>query len=99
MSDYDVVVIGGGIGGVTPAALLAKEGKRVVVLEQARAAGGYLHAFRRGPYTWDPAVHVFAQGGDGALPDAVLRYLGVRDLCRMLPFERNYAAVFPGLVV
>jgi phytoene dehydrogenase-like protein len=98
-NEYDVVVIGGGIGGLTAAALLAKEGKRVVVLEQADAAGGYLHSFRRGPYTWDPAVHVFAQGNDGALPDAVLRYLGVRDRCRLLPFDRNYAAVFPDLVV
>jgi phytoene desaturase len=96
---YDVVVIGAGIGGLSAAALLAKEGKSVVVLEQADAPGGYLHAFRRGPYTWDPAVHVFPQGHEGALPDAVLRYLGVRERCRMIPFEHNYTAFFPDLVV
>jgi prolycopene isomerase len=29
----------------------------------------------------------------------VLRYLGVRDLCRMIPFDHNYSAVYPDLVV
>jgi prolycopene isomerase len=97
--EFDVVVVGAGLGGISAAALLAKEGQRVVVFEQADAPGGYAHAFVRGPYTFDPAVHVFPQGHDGALPDAVLRYLGVRDRCRLIPFERNYTAVYPDLVV
>jgi prolycopene isomerase len=96
---YDVVVIGAGIGGLSAAAMLAKEGQRVLVLEQAEAAGGYAHAFQRGPYTFDPAVHVFPQGHDGALPDAVLRYLGVRDRCEMIEFEQNYSAVYPDMTV
>lgn len=96
---YDVVIIGAGMGGITAGALLAKEGKRVVVFEQADAPGGYAHSFTRGPYTFDPAVHVFPQGHDGALPDAVLEYLGVRDRCRLIPFERNYTAFYPDLVV
>jgi phytoene desaturase len=98
-NEYDVVVIGAGIGGLTAAALLAKEGQKVIVVEQADAPGGYLHAFRRDGYTWDPAVHVFPQGHDGALPDAVLRYLGVRDQCRMIAYPDNYTAFFPDLVV
>jgi prolycopene isomerase len=96
---YDVVVIGAGIGGLSAAAILAKEGQRVCVLEQADAPGGYAHAFQRGGYTWDPAVHVFPQGHDGALPDAVLQYLGVRDRVRMLPFEHCYRAVFPDMTL
>jgi prolycopene isomerase len=96
---YDVVVIGAGMGGITAGALLAKEGKRVVVFEQADAPGGYAHSFARGPYTFDPAVHVFPQGHDGALPDALLQYLGVRDRCRMIPFRRNYTAFFPNDLV
>ena len=38
--DYDVIVIGSGIGGLCTAALLAKHaGKRVLVLEQHYTAG------------------------------------------------------------
>lgn len=96
---YDVVVIGAGMGGLSAGALLAKEGKSVLLLEQADFAGGYCHSFERGPYTFDPAVHVFPQGHDDALPVALLEYLGVRDRVRFIPFEHNYSAVFPDTTV
>jgi all-trans-retinol 13,14-reductase len=43
--DLDVIVIGSGIGGLTSGALLAKSGKRVLVLEQHYIAGGTTHSF------------------------------------------------------
>jgi prolycopene isomerase len=92
---YDVVVIGSGIGGLSAAALLAHAGRKVLVVEQADSPGGYAHSFKRGPYTFDPAISVFPQGHDDALPVAVLDYLGVRDRCRFLPLESNYRAVYP----
>ncbi len=39
-SEYDVVVIGSGVGGLTGAALLAKRGMKVLVLEQSHRIGG-----------------------------------------------------------
>ena len=54
----DVVVIGSGIGGLTAAALLAKSGRRVLVLEQHDRAGGYAHSFKRKKYTFDAGVHL-----------------------------------------
>ena len=92
---YDVVVIGSGIGGLSAGALLAHAGREVLVVEQGDAPGGYAHAFRRGPYTFDPAISVFPQGHDHALPVALLEHLGVRDRCRFIPLESNYRAVFP----
>ena len=75
-------------------ALLASAGRSVVVVEQGEAAGGYAHAFERGPYRFDPAISVFPQGHDDALPVAVLDYLGVRDRCRFIELESNYRAVY-----
>ena len=54
----DVVVIGSGIGGLTAAALLAKAGRQVLVLEQHDRAGGYAHGFKRKKYTFDAGVHL-----------------------------------------
>lgn len=55
---YDVIVIGSGIGGLTAAALLAKSGRQVLVLEQHDRAGGYAHGFKRKKYTFDAGVHL-----------------------------------------
>lgn len=55
---FDAIVIGSGIGGLSSAALLAKYGKkRVLVLERHYAVGGFTHVFRRPGYEWDVGVH------------------------------------------
>ena len=39
--DYDLIVIGGGHNGLTTAALAAKRGRKVLVLEARDAVGGF----------------------------------------------------------
>lgn len=54
---YDTIVIGSGLGGLTAAALLARSGQRVLVLERHYTAGGFTHSYRRRGYEWDVGVH------------------------------------------
>ena len=66
---WDVIVIGSGIGGLTAAALLAKHaGQRVLVLERHYTAGGFTHVFHRPGYEWDVGVHYIGQMQNPASP-------------------------------
>lgn len=49
----DAIVIGSGIGGQGVAALLARVGKRVLVLEQLGKLGGCCHTFNEKGYEFD----------------------------------------------
>jgi len=75
MKDYDVVIIGGGIGSLACAGILASEGVKVLVLEKNPAAGGYLTSFKRKGFTFDSAVDCFSGGDKTARSPTSLRSL------------------------
>jgi len=57
----DCIVIGSGIGGMSVAAILAKAGMKVLLLEQHYVFGGYTHTFKRKKYEWDVGLHYIGQ--------------------------------------
>jgi phytoene dehydrogenase-like protein len=60
---YDVVVIGGGLGGMTAANILARSGHSVLLAEQHSKLGGLATWFhRRGGHVFDVALHGFPIG-------------------------------------
>jgi len=54
---YDTIIIGSGMGGLATAAILAKEGQKVLVLERHYEPGGFTHVFKRKGYEWDVGIH------------------------------------------
>jgi len=58
---FDAIIIGSGIGGLCSAALLAMNGKRVLILEKHFKIGGWTHTFRRGKYEWDVGIHYIGE--------------------------------------
>ncbi len=51
--NYDVIVVGAGLGGMTAASLLAKRGLSVLMIEQQGKPGGSCTSFRRDGVTYD----------------------------------------------
>jgi all-trans-retinol 13,14-reductase len=57
MKNYDAIIIGAGLGGLTAGAKLAREGKKVLLLEQHSKPGGCATTFRRGDFTLEVGLH------------------------------------------
>jgi len=76
--EYDVVVVGAGIGGLTCAAYLAKFGVRVLVVERHSVPGGLCSFFKRKGFRFDCGAHYFGGLGDSkSLGGMLLRPLGL----------------------
>lgn len=84
--DYDAIIIGGGLGGLSAGAILSRKGKKVLILEQHYVPGGCATTFKRKDFLMEAGLHAM----DGHLINesehhSLLRYLGVM---KSLNFQR-----------
>ncbi len=98
--EWDAIVIGSGLGGLTAAAYLAANGRRTVVLEQHYVAGGNAHVFRRKRmFEFDVGVHYIGDCGPGGAIPTVLRGVGLDGAIEFLEMDPDGfdTIVYPGL--
>ncbi len=69
---YDTIIIGSGMGALTSAVILSKEGQKVLVLERHYTAGGFTHVFKRTGYEWDVGIHYI---GEVQRPNSIIKKL------------------------
>ena len=74
---YDAIIIGTGIGGLTCGSFLAQQkGKRVLMLERHFKVGGFTHTFvRKGKYEWDVGIHYIGDMQKGRQSRATFDYI------------------------
>ena len=75
MEQFDYVILGAGLGGLSTAACLAHQGYRVAVLEQHDLPGGCCHTFPFGKYHFCADVHYISQCGPQETIGNFLRYI------------------------
>jgi len=81
MEKYDVAIIGAGLGGLQCAYILAKRGKKVIVLEKnPMYIGGCLQSFKRKGMTFDTGFHYVGGLDEGQPLNRIFNYFGLMDL-------------------
>ncbi len=95
MADYDIVIIGGGLGGLTSGSLLAKQGLRVCVLEKNKRFGGYAVNYSSHGHRFDVATQALGGCGEGGIVQAILAELDLLGQVTFLPCEPARLYHFP----
>ena len=102
MNDYDAIVVGAGLGGLSAAASLAKSGKTVLLLEKHNVPGGYASSFMRGRFEFDASLHALSGVGAGDIKGPLWMLLdeyGITDKVNFIPIPELYRCVLPELDV
>ena len=83
MPKYDVVIIGSGLGGLSSAAILSREGFRVCVLEKHFQIGGCLQTFKRDGIVFDTGIHYIGSMDEGQVLNRLFKYFKVLDKVKL----------------
>lgn len=91
MARYDVVVIGAGLGGLTAAAILARAGRKVLVVERSNSVGGAASSYKSGDLFIEGSLQETSDPHDSRDPkhDALTR-AGVLDAVKWIPAGSLY---------
>jgi phytoene dehydrogenase-like protein len=93
--EYDVVIIGAGIGGLTCGCYLAKLGLKVLIVEQHHKAGGYCTSFKRKGFTFDATTHYIGSFRENGLLKNIYDELELGTNIEMTRFDPSNVVVSP----
>ncbi len=89
MYDYDVAIVGSGLGGLVCGAVLGMHGYKVGIFEKNRQIGGCLQTYARDKTIIDTGVHYIGGLGDGQNINTIFRYLGIFDSLKLKQMDAD----------
>jgi all-trans-retinol 13,14-reductase len=93
--EFDAVIIGAGLGGLSCAAAFARQGFRALVLEQHYVPGGYASTFKRpGGFVFDVSLHSTTVGERNGVRNLIPGFPEIQDV-KFVPHPHLYRAIFP----
>ena len=90
MYKYDVIIIGAGLGGLTAGAKLAKEGKRVLMIEQHKIPGGCATTFKRKNFKTEVGLNALGGLDEVDIKQEIFTELGVFDKVKFIRLPEFY---------
>jgi phytoene dehydrogenase-like protein len=94
-NEFDAIIIGSGLGGLSCAAAFARQGFRPLVLEKHDRPGGYATTFTRpGGFVFDASLHSTTVGERGGIHNLIPGFPEIDDV-EFVPHPNLYRAIFP----
>ena len=93
--EYDAVIVGSGLGGLSCAAAFARQGFEVLVLEQHDKPGGYATAFQRpGGFNFDVSLHSTVIEERNGLHNLIPGFPEITEV-QFVPHPSLYRVIYP----
>jgi len=94
-NEFDAVIIGSGLGGLSCAAAFARQGYKALVLEQHNRPGGYATTFRRpGDFVFDVSLHSTTVGERNGIHDLIPGFPEIQGV-EFVPHPDLYRIIYP----
>ncbi|UCH98776.1 MAG: NAD(P)/FAD-dependent oxidoreductase, partial [Candidatus Aminicenantes bacterium] len=94
-AEFDAVIIGSGLGGLSCAAAFARQGFKPLVLEQHYVPGGYATTFKRpGGFVFDVSLHSTTVGERNGVANLIPGFPEIKEV-EFVPHPYLYRAIFP----
>jgi len=94
-NQFDAVIIGAGLGGLSCAAAFARQGFKPLVLEKHYVPGGYATTFKRpGGFVFDVSLHSTTVGEREGVHNLIPGFPEIADV-KFVPHHNLYRAIFP----
>jgi phytoene dehydrogenase-like protein len=94
-TDFDAIIIGSGLGGLSCAMAFARQGFKALVLEQHSIPGGYSTSFKRpGGFEFDVSLHSTTVGERDGIRNLIPGFPEIKDI-EFVPHKGLYRVVFP----
>ena len=95
--NYDAIIIGAGLGGLTAGAKLSKEGKKVLLIEQHNIPGGCATTFKHKDLKIEVGLHMIDGLDEGDPKLKIFNELGVLDKLEFIRVPEFYRFIKPGV--
>ncbi len=89
MQQFDIVIIGSGMGGLVCGDLLSREGYQVCIIEKNKQLGGCLQTYARDKKIFDSGVHYLGGLDKGQNLWKVFQYMGLMDRLKLERMDDN----------
>ncbi len=95
MSEWDVIIMGAGVAGLTCGCLLAQKGLKVLIIEKNQKIGGCCSSFQKEGFSFDLSVQSLGECQKGGRIWKLMQRLDLLDQIHFVPLEPAREYHFP----